>query len=266
MDERALMKIVVLSCGAYPKPGAPHRLSIEDDFERCCITGISGLTTLLELVERLEMFSRGSIALGDVGLGKSMAHCVSEAVKELGHGLVLEIALALPIATAMYWFEKHGEGPSMLERLVKLSPPEDARELVEALRAIGGEYALEVEKVDLSGRRVVVEGMGLDEVIQELSRGSRRYAYVLSTDVYGFVSDVAKLMEKGWRACEALAYTYVSLLESEGLKGVKSMFLRKALADLIKLDIELRKRGSRYSYLMPPVLYSTSIAIARGLI
>ncbi len=266
MDVRTLMKLIVLSCSAYPKPGAPHRFSTEEDFEACCVTGVVGVDALLNLVERLEMFARGSIALGDVGLGKCMASCVSEAVKELGHRMVLEVALALPIATTLYWFEKRGNGVSMVERLAKLAPPEDARELIDVLRLVGGEYSRELDRVDLSGRRVVVEGMNLDEVFRELSRASKRYLFLLSVDVYGYVSEVAKLVEKGWRIGEALAYPYVSLLDSEGLRGVKTMFLKRSIIDLLKLDAELRKRGSRYNHLLPPVIYTTSVVLAKGLV
>jgi len=265
LDPRFFLKAITYACSSYPKPGAPHRLSLDDDFERCMITGLSSLHVVEELLRSLEKLERGSIALGDIGLGKAMAMCIEEAARELGHRLVVELSIAIPVAVLMGWAEQKEEGIALVSRALALAPADDAKELVEVLHSLGGEYAYDLEKADLSVRKVSVEGMNLDEVLEALSRAASRYRYVKYVDVYGFLKAVTRYIETGRSAVEALAYPFISLLESEGVKGVRELFEKRAVLELLKLDASLRRRGARFDYLMPPALYTAVLAVAKGI-
>ncbi len=264
MDMRTLMKALIYACGSYPKPGAPHRLSPEDDFERCVITGLSSSEVLRDLLHNLDSVERGVIAIGDIGLGKAMAKCVEEASRELGHRFIVEIAMAMPMATILAWAERKGEGTNFVKRVLTLAPPEDAKHLVEVLRSLGGEYAFDLERADLSERRVIVEGLSLDDVLEALSRFSKRYLYIRNVDVHGMCAKVSKYIDAGRNLSEALAASYAELLEREGVKGVMELFERRSLVELLKMDSDMRRKGEKYYYLMPPVLYVSTLMVLKG--
>ncbi|NPA96849.1 MAG: hypothetical protein GXO32_04545 [Crenarchaeota archaeon] len=265
MDTRLFLKAITYACGSYPKPGAPHRLSLDSDFEYCMITGFAALRTVESLLSALEKLARGSVTLGDLGLGKAMAACVEEASKEIGHRLIVEVALAIPISVLLGWAEQRGEGISIVSRALALAPPDDSRELVEVLHSLGGEYAYDLERADLSPRRVVVEGMSVDDVLEMLGKASTRYRYLKHLDVHGMLATCMRYVEGGRPAAEALAYPFIHMLELEGVKGVEELFEKRNILELLKLDAALRKRGSRYNYLVPPSLYVATLAAARGL-
>jgi len=265
VDVKYVMKAIVYACSSYPKPGAPHRFSPENDFELCMVTGLATHGIVEEFLESLEKLGRGAISIGDVGLGNAMARCVEEATRELGHRLVIEIALSIPVAAALAWAEQRGEGPSFVTKLFMLSPPSDAKKLVDALRALGGEYAYDLEKADLSSRRVLVESLSLDDVLNSLARTSKRYAYVRAIEVHGALQKVMEYIGKGRSVSEALAYPYIELLEEEGVRGVRDLFEKRSIVELLRIDAAMKKRGERYTHLLPPVLYVATLACLRGL-
>jgi len=267
-----LLRALLYTCSSFPKICAPHRLSLSDEFERCMVTGFAALEPSKRVAEGVERVERGEIDLGSLGLGKAMAEALSRSAHELGHRMVVEIALAMPVASALSKLmdggRALGDAMNALRRAAMLSTTEDALCVVDALRRLGGEYALIVERADLSDRRILVENMKLLDVVNQLSNHSRAMSQLFSSsDAVAMLSAAREGIKKGVSVVHALSRAFVSrALEELGIsERIDDMHTARGLARIAKLDRELRGRGVRMTHLLIPLLYASIQLVKEGL-
>jgi len=267
----SLLRALLYTCSSSPKVCAPHRLSLSEEFELCMVTGFAALEPCKEVASRVELVEKGDLDLSSLGLGKAIADALSKAMHELGHRMIMEIALAMPIASALGKLIESGrtlsDAMNVLKRAAMLSAPEDALSLVSALRRIGGEYALMVERADLSDRKIVVEGMRLMDVVTQLSSYSPSMSLLFSADeALRMLSIARNELRRGSSVLQALSKAFLSrAFEGLGIvERIEDVHDAKGLARVARLDRELRSKGVRMNHLLIPLLYASMQLVREG--
>ncbi len=253
-----ILKAYHYACSAYPKLAAPHRFSPHEDYDVCMLTAYAALEEVSYLGERLEELRRGSRTLAELGLGEAMSRAVQRALREVGHGLDIGIALSSPIATVLAYGTvrgmSFGDALNIVKRALVLSKPEDAVHLVKVLRLLGGEYAWFLEQCDLSERSVEVSGLSLRNVLERLSSVSKLFKPFVDLDrVLEVASFIKKDLDRGEGLNFAIVRSFLALAKSmEGLEvEIPQKFSSSIVLNLLRLDGELRKKGVDLRYLVP---------------
>ena len=268
----SLLKALLYTCSASPKICAPHRLSLSNEFELCMVTGFAALEPCKEVASRIELVERGDLDLAGLELGKAIAEALSQAMHELGHRMVIEIALAMPVASAIGKLIEGGralsDAMSIVRRAAMLSTPNDALSLVSALRRLGGDYALIVERADLSDRKIVVEGMKLIDAVAQLSSYSPSISMLFSAEeALKMLSIAREELRRGSTTLCALSKAFLSRAfeELRIAERVDDVHDVKGIARVAKLDRELRSKGVRMNHLLIPLLYASIQLVHEGL-
>ncbi len=269
-----LLKALFYACSSGPKIAAPHKLSLHGDYEACVLSAFSALEAVQKLFRRLEQFSRGEIALGDIGVGTAMSEAISYGFRELGARMPVEIVLTAPLVAAILWFRQSGghsiaDAVNTLNRALVTSRSEESALLVSSLRRVGGEVAWYIEQADLSERRVKMDGLSVYDVFSALSTVSQgRFSFVVElSPVSALAAAAISDLREGAGVNEALTRAFVSIAYSRGyiprLDVPKVMSSRDVLT-LLKLDNEYRKRGLYLVHLVPYVMAVSIELVVQG--
>ncbi len=238
------------------------------------LSTFTALEPVQRLFHRLEQFSHGEIALGDIGVGIAMSEAISYGFRELGARIPVEIVLAVPLVAAILWFRQIGrhsiaDAVNTLNRALVTSRSEESALLVSSLRRIGGEVAWYIEQADLSERRVRMDGLSVYDVFSALSTVSQgRFSFVVelspvSTLVAAAISD----LREGAGINEVLTRTFVNIASSRGYVpriDVPKVMSSRDVLTLLKLDNEYRKRGLYLAHLVPYVMAVSTELVVQG--
>jgi len=267
-----LLKAAFYACSSGPKIAAPHRFSLHGDYELCVLTSFSSIKAIDRLLYRLELFLRGEVALGDIGLGFAMSEAISHCLRDIGAKLNIEIALSIPLATTMIWLRTSArrslsEAVNVIIKALQLSQSVEGIQLVSILRNLGAELALYLEEANLSERRIKMEGLSVYDVLIALSRVSRgRFSFIENLgSVVALVSSALRGIEDGVGINEVLTRVFIDVAHTHGyvskIDVPKTMSVQD-IVRLLKLDNEFRKRGVYLAHLLPYVLLvATELAI-----
>jgi len=270
-----LLKAIFYACSSGPKIAAPHRFSLHGDYEPCILTSFSSIKAIDKLLYRLEMFLRGEVALGDIGLGVAMSEAISHGLRDLGAKLNIEVALSIPLATMLIWLRTSArrslpEAMNTIIKALQLSQSDEGIQLVSMLRKLGAEIALYVEEANLSERRIRMEGLSVYDVFTALSRVSHgRFSFIENlSSVVTLATSALKGIDSGAGVNEVLTQVFIDVAHTYGyipkVDVPKAMTVQDIIR-LLKLDTEFRKRGMYLAHLLPYVVLVAAELAVQGI-
>ena len=270
-----LLKAIFYACSSGPKIAAPHRFSLHGDYELCILTSFSSIKAIDRLLYRLEMFLRGEVALGDIGLGIAMSEAISYGLRDLGTKLNIEVALSMPLATTMIWLRTSARRPlseamNTIIKALQLSQSDEGIQLISILRRLGAELALYLEEANLNERRIKMEGLSVYDVLTALSRVSQgRFSFIENLgSVTTLASSALKGIEDGAGVNEMLTRVFIDVAHMHGYVpkiDVPKVMTVQDIVRLLRLDNEFRKRGVYLAHLLPYVVLVAAELAVQGL-
>ncbi|MCC6016812.1 MAG: hypothetical protein LM582_07210 [Desulfurococcaceae archaeon] len=253
-----VVKALFYTCSSYPKIAAPHRLSPSDDFEICILSSVTNIIELYSDIYRvIAEFKRGERGIGKLEIGRFFAKSLNNCFKELKYGMSLEMCLVTPTLSYVDILETEIEKDfrKVLRRFINILQAQDIEESIEftkVARNIGGRLATLLEKAGVSEHRIKVEGLTLYNIFDELSKYDPLFESFINVQK---LIDVVRLAEKLYKEYgninEVLSKVFLELVKD------KITPHSGKLADLLKMDLDYRRRGVYLQYIMPYLSYAS---------
>jgi len=253
-----MVKALFYTCNSYPKVAAPHRLSSSDDFEACILSSIMNAVELYDDVYRVVLeFKRGERSIGKLEIGKIFAKSLNSCFRELKHKMSLEMCLTTPILLYIDILETEIEKDfyKALKRFISIMQVQEIEESLEFIknaRNIGGRLGVLLDRADISEHRIKVEGLTLYNIFEELSKYDQLYEPFIKIQK---TIDVVRLAEKLYSELgdlnETLSRIFLELAKD------KIAISSAKLVDILRIDMNYRRKGLNLQYLMPYISYAS---------
>ena len=236
------------------------------------LTGLLSLEVSQKLSTDLEDYRRGGKALGEIRLGKTMSDILMQSVKELGANTSIEMALAMPIAYVVSWLMKSmglgfSDALNTVVRIMTTNSIEETQFLIKALKRIGGEVAILLDRVEITEKRVLIEGLKLYDVFSLLSRVSNKFEFFVNMhQASSYALRTESYIKDGMDLNSALAKLFLEIVKDRGVINytLKNKVTQKELVEVLRIDMELRKKGVNLENLMPYVLMVSLYLVMHG--
>jgi len=265
-DDKMLSEIVkafFYACNSYPKISAPHRYSPSDDFEICILSSIIPATTFHEniysIVNDLKYGRRG---VRDLEIGKTIAKSIAFMLRDMGYKISIPITTTSIITTYIdaLLFSKiekeFYEATKKIFTALNLSPVQDTVELFRIFSSMGGEFHRIIELSELTEKRILVEGTSLGQFFELISMHYKHFSFFTSTQK---VLEILTLADKLFNESQNIN-TALSRLFMELAKNVVQMKIdldKMVIADAIRIDIEMRRKGIDLTHFMPYIMLAS---------
>lgn len=253
-----VVKALFYACSSYPKIGAPHRLSISNDYEICMLSSIVASLGLYDDVYKIILeFKRGERDVKRLEIGKKIAKALSLCIQDIGYKMSLGLCISSPILlyTDFIQMEIDKDFLKALRRvfsIIQASKDEDVVEFVRIARSLGGDIMLLIDKAGITEKRVFAEALSLQNIFEELSNYNLVFKWF--SDISGVI-DAIRLADKFFNKNKDLNYSLIMLF-IELARGIIDIPTDK-ISEIIKIDAVYRKKGVDLSYLIPCLAYAS---------
>ncbi|MEL9940139.1 MAG: hypothetical protein QW632_01505 [Ignisphaera sp.] len=258
-----VIKALFYACNSYPKVSAPHRYSLSDDFELCVLSSILPATTSYDSVYNIVVELRsGRRTVRELEIGKMIAKNITTLLKELGYNIRISIVASTTIflyvdAYLSNRIEKDfHEAVKKVFNALNLTPSQETVELLRIFNSVGGELRRIIDVCELTERRILTEDLSLGQLFSIISRYSRDFTFFTSPQRILDVLTMADNLFKSLQNVNAiLVKIFLELAKDE--TQIRIDFDKVALASIIKMDLEMRKKGVDLTHLMPYVMLAS---------
>ncbi|MEM1644334.1 MAG: hypothetical protein QXL96_00450 [Ignisphaera sp.] len=250
-------KALFYSCSSYPKIAAPHRFSPSDDFETCILSSITSALGVYNNVLRIILeFKRGERDIRKLEVGKNIGKSLLLCLQELKHNMLVEICIVAPMLIYIDVIQTEIERDfhkafRRFFNVLQVLDIEDSREFIKFARNVGGYLYSLIERSNISEHRILIEELRLYNVFEELSRHDPSFEWISNTQK---IWDAIKLAEKLYNEFKDLNIA-LSKLFLELAKNKIDVTSDK-LIDILKIDVNYRRKGLNLSYLLPYLGYA----------
>lgn len=265
-----VLKALLYTCGSYPKLAAPHRLSGTGDYELCLLTSMASSLSVMERARLWVLeFKRGRRTIGALGVGRGIVEAVGASLKELGQEPMVNVSILAVLLTFLDIMneEVYGcfhEALANLYKSLEVSEVGEAVELVKALKRLPSTAPL-LDQSGLSERRVEVEALTVRDVFRELTKHSNLFEPFTNVDrALDAINLAERMLREHKEVNKALSHTFLAMVRERDPVLARELERRKTLAELLKLDFELRRRGITFVYLLPYVGFASLYLVVKG--
>ncbi|MEM0026655.1 MAG: hypothetical protein QXT53_01800 [Ignisphaera sp.] len=258
-----VIKALFYACNSYPKISAPHRYSLSDDFELCVLSSILPATTSHEIVYNIVAELRsGRRTIRELEIGKMITRNIMLLLKELGYNIPIPVVISSTIILYIDAYlsnkieKEFHEAVKKVFNALNLTPSQETVELLKIFNNVGGEFRKIIDASELTERRVLTEDLSLGQMFSIISRYNKGFAFFISLQRILNVLTMADNLFKSLQSINnILSKIFIELAKDDIPTGID--FDKTVFANLIKIDLEMRKKGIDLTYLMPYIMLAS---------
>jgi hypothetical protein len=259
--------LLALTLSAPIKPGAVHRLIVDEDFERRLYEAIEVMPLVDEAFRRAGLVAEGRLSSRELGLGNIIGKALRSAFDASGELPLVGLWAAGLVTAAIDGYAENAnvrlpEGlKTIAMRLLYGSSQSDVEALVEALSDVGDSEVLqsvEAEGLTLSSISMRTQSLGeLFEVIQRVDRG-----FMMNAKGIDQVIALSKLFSGARSPVAGVVKVYLRLAADLKGGGELDILARSSELDptsLLKLDRTLSRERPTLNRLLGGVFLAAYV-------
>lgn len=258
-----VIKALFYACNSYPKISAPHRYSPSDDFEICVLSSVLPAATSYDLVYNIVAeFRSGRRTVKELEIGKTIAKNIALLLTELGYNIPIIITITSTIILYIDAYlsnrieKEFHEAVKKVFNALNLTPPQEAVELLRIFNNVGGEFRKNIDESELTERRIVAEDLSLGHFFSIISRHNKSLTFFTSLQK---ILDVLSMADNLFKSLQNINSTLSKMFAELARDSIpiKIDFDKTAFGSIIKMDLEMRKKGTDLTHLMPYIMLAS---------